>query len=43
MTGNTQQMTKGQKRLLWLVYIMGGFLGVMFIFTMAAIIWISVG
>ena len=38
MTENKKpEMTMGQKRLLWLVYIMGGFLIVMFIFVLSAI------
>jgi hypothetical protein len=39
MTDTKIPMTKGQKRLLWLVYIMGGILAVMFVFTLGMIIW----
>jgi fluoride ion exporter CrcB/FEX len=33
------KMTKGQKRLLWLVYIMGGVLVALFVFALGAIAW----
>ncbi|WP_196501842.1 hypothetical protein [Aestuariivirga litoralis] len=33
------EMTKGQRRLLWLVYIMGGVLVTLFVFILGTILW----
>ena len=32
-------ITKGQKRLLWLVYIMGGVLVALFVLALGTIVW----
>jgi len=39
MSDEKPKMTKGQKRLLWLVYIMGGTLVALFVFALGAIAW----
>ena len=39
MSDEKPKMTKGQKRLLWLVYIMGGVFVALFVLALGAISW----
>ncbi len=39
MADEKPKMTNGQKRLLWLVYIMGGVLVALFVLVIGAFVW----